>query len=158
MLFQNLSSQILSDFPAVDLKKTDGSAINSSLIFTGGHPVILCFWATWCKPCVMELSAYAENYDEWQKQTGVKIIAVSVDDSRSMSRVGSFVNGKGWNFEVYCDPNGDFKRRMNVVNVPHTFLISASRKIVYQHTAYASGDEYEIFEEIKKMVDNKSND
>jgi len=114
--------------------------------------MIISFWATWCKPCVNELSAIAENYEAWQKETGVKLIAISIDDSRSMSRVAPFVNGKDWTYEVFCDPNGDFKRAMGVVNVPHTFLIDGKGNIVWQHTVFAEGDELKLYEIVKKVA------
>jgi cytochrome c biogenesis protein CcmG, thiol:disulfide interchange protein DsbE len=69
-----------------------------------------------------------------------------------MARVAPFVNGKGWSYEVYCDPNGDFQRAMNVVNPPHTFLIDGKGKIVWQHASYADGDENELYEQIKKLI------
>ena len=41
---------------------------------------------------------------------------------------------------------------MNVVNPPHTFVINAMGEIVYQHTAYAEGDEEELFEQVKQAL------
>jgi hypothetical protein len=58
-------------------------------------------------------------YDDWQAKTGVKLIAISIDDSRSMARVAPYVSGQSWDYDVYLDPNGDLKRAMNVQNVPH---------------------------------------
>jgi peroxiredoxin len=138
--------------PSVDLKTIDGKTINSSTFNNGGKPMVINFWATWCKPCVRELSNIDEVYDDWVKETGVKIIAISLDDSRSMARVAPFVNGKGWSYEVYIDPNGDLQRAMNVANPPHTFLIDGKGKIVWQHASYADGDENELIAQIKKLV------
>ena len=50
-----------------------------------------------------ELDAIAEDYAEWQKQTGVKLIAISIDDPRSSSKVVTDVKTKGWEYEVYLD-------------------------------------------------------
>jgi peroxiredoxin len=138
--------------PQVEIKNLNGEVFKTSEIKNDGKPIIISFWATWCKPCVKELTAVAEVYDDWKTETGVKIYAVSIDDSRSMSRVAPFVNGKAWDYEVLLDPNGDFKRALNVINVPHTFLIDGEGNIVYQHTTYADGDETKLFEEIKKVA------
>jgi len=100
----------------------------------------------------MELTAIAENYETWQKETGVVLYAVSIDDSKTMSRVSPFVNSKGWEYVVLLDPNGDFKRALNVINVPHTFLIDGSGKIIDQHTSYAQGDEEQLYEKIKNCI------
>ena len=138
--------------PNVDVKTMDGKKFNTSEIKNDGKPIIISFWATWCKPCVMELSAIAEKYQDWQTETGVKLYAVSIDDSKSMNRVSPFVNGKGWDYIVLLDANSDFKRAINVINVPHTFLIDASGNVVYQHTTYAEGDEDLLYEKIKKLA------
>jgi thiol-disulfide isomerase/thioredoxin len=141
---------------SVDIKTIDGKTINTSTFSNDGKPLVINFWATWCKPCVRELSNIAELYPDWVDETGVKIIAISIDDSRTMARVAPFVNGKGWEYEVYVDPNGDFKRAMNVPNVPHTFLIDGKGNVVFQHTSYTDGDEYELYELIKKVANGES--
>ncbi|MBI9068296.1 MAG: TlpA family protein disulfide reductase [Salinivirgaceae bacterium] len=142
-----------SSIPSIDIKTTNGKTVNSSTFSNDGKPMVISFWATWCKPCVRELSNIAEVYETWVDETGVKLIAISIDDARSMSRVAPFTNGKGWDYEIYIDTNSDLKRAMNVPNVPHTFLIDGEGKIVYQHTSYSDGDEKQLYEKIKKLVE-----
>lgn len=139
--------------PAVEVKSLDGKTINTSKFENDGKPIIISFWATWCKPCINELSNIAEVYDEWVEKTGVKVIAISIDDARNQSKVEPFVNGKNWNYEVYLDPNADFKRAMNVNIVPHTFLLNGNKEIVWQHNSYNDGDEKKLFQRIKAIVE-----
>jgi cytochrome c biogenesis protein CcmG, thiol:disulfide interchange protein DsbE len=142
--------------PSVDIKKIAGENINTSTFSNDGKPIIISFWATWCKPCVQELTAIAENYEEWQKETGVKVIAISTDDSRNSARVAPFVNTKSWTYEIYLDPNGDFKRALNVNNIPHTFLVNGNGEVVWQHNSYTPGDEDELYELVKKLAKGES--
>ncbi|MEZ4827530.1 MAG: TlpA disulfide reductase family protein [Bacteroidia bacterium] len=137
--------------PSVDVEDLLGKAMNTSEISNDGNPIIISFWATWCKPCIKELSTIQEVYDDWQEETGVKVIAVSVDDARTSLGVRSIVYGRGWEYEVILDKNSDLKRAMNVVNIPHTFLLNGNREIVYQHTSYAPGDEEELYDKILEL-------
>ncbi len=141
-----------SKIPVVNIKSLDGKPFNTGSIQNDGKPIIIDFWATWCKPCVASLNGMNEVYSTWQEETGVKIYAVSIDDTRTMSSVAPFVAGKGWEFDVLLDPNSDFRRAMNVNNVPHTFLFDGKGKIVMQRNTYTPGDEEKMREELKKLT------
>lgn len=138
--------------PSATVKKLDGSTINSNTFSNDGKPMIISFWATWCKPCKKELDAIAENYAELKKETGAKLIAISIDDARSSGKVVTDVKAKAWEYEVYIDENQDFKRAMNVNNVPHTFIVDGNGQIVWSHNSYAEGDEDILFENVKKVA------
>jgi cytochrome c biogenesis protein CcmG/thiol:disulfide interchange protein DsbE len=138
--------------PKVDIKTNSGEKINTSVFDNNGKPIIIDFWATWCKPCIEELNAIHDVYPDWEKETGVKVIIISVDDARTMQRVGPTVSAKNWPYDSYVDPNGDFKREMNVNMPPQTFVLNANKEIVWQHVGFAPGDEDELYEAVKKAA------
>lgn len=138
--------------PAVDVKTLNGTTFNTGDIKNDGKPIIISLWATWCKPCIAELLAIADVYDDWVEETGVKLYAISIDDSKTAARVAPFVNGKGWDYEVLQDPNWDFKRAMNVPDVPYLCILNGNGEIVWQHTSYAPGSEEEVYQELLKLI------
>ena len=147
-----------NELPSVNIKTLTGETFNTSEIKNPDGPIFLSFWATWCKPCIKELIAVDENYVDWQEETGLKVYAVSIDDSKSMSRVAPFVNGRAWEFEILLDSNSDFKRAMNVINVPHSFILDKKGKVIWQHNSYSPGDEDEIYKIIKKASEEEKSD
>ena len=153
-----LAQSNVRKIPAADVKTVDGKTFNTSKISNDGKPIIISFWATWCKPCKKELDAIAENYDAWVKETGVKLIAVSIDDARSSANAITDAKAKGWTYDIYLDQNSDFKRAMNVNNIPHTFLVNDKGEIVWQHNSYAEGDEDHLFEVLKKVAKGEKTD
>ncbi len=144
------------DLPSVNVKTLDGTDFNIQNIENDGQPIIISFWATWCKPCIKELHTISEVYPDWVDETGVKIVAVSIDDNRNSYRVEPFAQGRDWEYEIYLDENADLKRALNVGNIPHTFLLNADKQIVWQHTGYFSGDEDELYEMITRLANGES--
>ena len=151
----SISTSAQQRLPSVTVQTLDGKKVDSRTFSNDGKPVIVNFWATWCAPCKKELNAIAEKYADWQARTGVKLIAISIDDARSMARVKPYVSGQDWDYEVYLDPNGDLKRALNVNNVPHTFLLNGNGEIVYQHNNYEPGDENVLFERVLELAGKK---
>jgi peroxiredoxin len=98
-----------------------------------------------------ELSAIKDVYQDWQEETGVELVAVSIDDAKTVKRVRPLVNGKGWDYEVLLDENHELKRAMNVINVPFTALLYKG-KIVYKHTSYTPGVEKELYKQVKSLI------
>ena len=140
----SLSAQ--NKLPNIPIETLSGEQINASDLSNNGNPIIVSFWATWCKPCISELEAINDIYEELQAETGVKVIAISVDDARSYAKVKAIAFGNDWPFEMYFDKNQNLKRALNVLNIPHTFLLNGKGEIVWQKNGYMPGDEDELFE------------
>jgi thiol-disulfide isomerase/thioredoxin len=138
--------------PSVDIKDIKGNPFNTSKIANDGKPMIISFFATWCKPCIKEMTTINDVYADWQEETGVKFYAISIDDARSSSQVAPLVNGKGWEYVVLLDQNGDFKRAMNVGPIPQTFVVNGKGEIVWQHTSFSEGAELDLIEIVRKVA------
>lgn len=135
--------------PDVKIENQEGKVVSTKSV-VDGTPMIISFWSTTCKPCIMELNAIYSNLDEWLEEADFKVVAVSVDDARSVSRARGMVNN--WDgYVCLFDKNQDFKRAMNVSLTPHTFIVDGKGNIVYSHSGYTPGSEQELFEKIKAL-------
>ena len=146
------AQQANSELPSVTLKNISGKTINTSELSNDGKPIIISFFATWCKPCNRELSAISEVYEDWQDETGVKLIAVSIDQAQNINKVKPLVDGNGWPYEVLLDPNSDFKRALGVQMIPFVLIVDGKGKIVYKHNGYTEGAENELIEKVRELV------
>ncbi len=138
--------------PSVMVKKMDGSPVNIQDYGKTGKIMIISFWATWCTPCIKELNNVLDLYDDWQKKYGLELVAVSMDDARTSSKVQPVANSLGWPYLILLDENKDLARAMNVNNPPQTVLIDQNGNIVYVHNGYTEGSEIELEEQIKKLI------
>jgi cytochrome c biogenesis protein CcmG, thiol:disulfide interchange protein DsbE len=152
LVFAHSANAQVSSLPTVTLKDLDGKDVNTADLSNDGKPILICFWATWCSPCKKELNTYSDYYEEWQKETGVKIYAVTIDDQRTFNSVKPYVNSVSWEYEVLSDVNKTFSQAMGVNSPPHTFLLNGKGEIVWQHVGYTSGDEEEVHEQLLKLA------
>ena len=113
--------------------------------------ILINVWSTWCVPCINELDAISEVYEDWQDETNMELIAISTDDSRTKKRIRPLVNGKDWEYEILLDDNQDLKRALNISVLPH-LLVTKNGKIVYRKTSYTPGSEDELYEIIQKYT------
>lgn len=147
-----VSVKVSAQLPAVTLKTIDGKAVKTDTLSNNGKPFIIDFFATWCHPCNRELSAIQEVYEEWQEETGVKLIAVSIDQAQNINKVKPLVDSNGWEYEVLLDPNSDFKRALGIQMIPYTLIVDGKGNIVYKHNGYTEGAEQELIEKVRELV------
>lgn len=150
LMMVTLSAISQNELPKVDMTTLDGKTINSQELSTDDNVIVVSLWATWCVPCLKELDAISLIYPDWQEETNVELYAVSIDDSRGVKRVKPLVNGKGWDYTILLDTNNDFKRAVGAATVPLTLLVK-NNKIVYRHSGYSPGAEFELYEKIKEF-------
>ncbi len=111
----------------------------------GDGPILLSFWATWCKPCLDELSEYKKLYKEF-KDKGFKMYAISTDDEKTVSKVKPLVKSKGYDFPVLFDTNMDISRLYYAQSVPYSVILDKKGMIIYSHLGYMKGDEIKVKE------------
>ncbi len=141
--------------PQTLLKDISGKTVSTDTLSNNGKPMIIDFFATWCKPCNRELDAIAEVWDEWKVETGVKMVIVSNDQAHNTNKVKPLVDNHGWEFDqVLLDPNYEFSKALgnNSGVMPFTVIVDGSGKIVYRHQGYTDGAETELIEKVRELI------
>ncbi|WP_431110065.1 TlpA family protein disulfide reductase [Winogradskyella poriferorum] len=146
-----LSSLLINsqELPDITLNDVEGNSVSVKELSDSDDIKIFSFWATWCVPCINELDAIADVYEDWQDETNVELIAISTDDARTNKRVIPLVNGKGWDYQVLLDDNQDLKRALNISVLPYVVVVK-NGKIIHTRTGYTPGSEEELYEVVKE--------
>ncbi len=146
------SAQAQTALPSAELKTLDGKTVNLKDYLTTGKITVISFWATWCAPCKKELTAIADLYPEWQEKYNAQLLAVTIDTQRALAQVGPLVETEGWEYIILSDANNQLKNALNFQAIPQTYLVDQQGNIVYSHSSYVPGDEFELEAKIKALA------
>lgn len=147
----NVKSQNISD---VYLKNNFGKLVTLDELAKDKSFIIVSFWSTSCSPCLKELDAMNEIINNKKKFYSFEFIAISVDDSKTSSKVYSIVKQREWDFKVLIDYKQELKRLMNAMSLPSTYVIDKHGNILITTFGYVPGAEDEIFNKIDKLYLN----
>ncbi len=155
LLFSNLllSQTELSQgktAPNFKLEKLDGDTAELNQLL-GKGPVLLSFWATWCKPCLEEMTELNKIHLEL-KDKGFTLLAISTDNEKTIAKVKPLIKSKGYDFTVLLDKNSDVARKYYAQQIPYSVLIDKDGKIVSTHMGYMKGDEKKLREKIISLL------
>ncbi len=153
--FTSWAQKDAQSMPNMVLKDVNGKSKNMADYSKSGKITIISFWATWCSPCKKELNNINEVYDDWKNKYNLQLVAVCTDNARNIQKVKPYVDGQGWDYDIIMDQNQDLQRALNIVQIPHTFVLDQNGNIIYQHSGYVEGDEFALEEKIKALLEKK---
>ena len=144
--------------PDYRAQSLDGDTV--SLSSFAGDVVVLNVWATWCRPCVIEMPALERLHQEL-RDDGLRVVAVSVDAPPGVlgafgeagGDVARFVDDHGLTFTVLHDPSGDIQRRYQVNGLPTTFVIDRDGRIRSKVMGAREWDEPPLADQIRQLVE-----
>ena len=123
-------------FPKVDIKDLKGNTVKTEKFLDNKKVTVVSFFATWCKPCQLEMDNISKVYGDWEEKYGVEMVAISIDNSRSVSRLKTLVESKNWPYEILLDETRKIQSDLGFQAIPQTFLIDKEGNIVYDPVSY----------------------
>ncbi len=136
--------------PGFSLKDLDRKEVVLDSLL-GSGPIVIDFWATWCKPCIIALDHMRDIYKEY-KEKGLTVVAINEDDPRNVAKVKPMVASHRWDFLVLLDPGKEVKRLYHVAAFPTTFVLDHEGNVMNRHVGYVPGSEKELKKEIEKLL------
>ena len=136
--------------PDLSVKLLDGKQVRLSALLEEG-PLLVSFWATWCAPCKKEM-IFLEEFHQKYNENSFRVLAISTDSPKSMSKVKSYIRAKKHTFLVGIDPNQEIAKKMNALLMPTTLILNKDRKVSWYHQGFIPGDEKEIEAQIRAVL------
>ena len=133
-----------------DFKLPDAAGKNVALQeLLGKGPVIIDFWADYCKPCkdaMPQLHNLAEKYDS------LTVVMISIDAPKNLPKAKNYLKSKNYKFITLFDSEKTLAKKLGVTNPPHTFILNKQGEIVYSHIGYEPGGENEYEMHIRSLL------
>jgi len=112
------------------VKALDGTEINLGEEFKD-RVVFLNFWATWCPPCVAEMTSIEKLFQKFGGR-----IAFACISNEDIAKIRDFRGAKGWTFPMYR-VEGELPERIRTKGIPATFIISRKGSLALKHVGGA---------------------
>jgi len=130
-----------------DLK---GNEIKVDSLLAEG-PVVLNFWATWCRPCRVEMP-HIEKIAADLASRKVHFAAISLDARNRKAQLGQFIVKNKIKLPVYVDPTGTVAKRFKVAAIPTTVVLDSEAEISFRTRGYRPGDEVLLKKAIEALL------
>lgn len=140
--------------PAQDfaLKNLDGKTVKLSDY--RGKVVLVTFWATWCGPCKKEMPEL-QKFLESNKDKGVAVLAINVDDFTARSKVKPFLEKAGLEKLDIVYEDAEQLGSYNYSGIPALYVIDREGRVAHARTGYDPDLKNKLSNEITALVEGK---
>ena len=114
-------------------------------------PILINIWNLACEPCKKEMKELDKLNKKYGAQ-GFEVVSINIDNTRSMSKVKSYVNSQKYSFTVLSDPKAEFFRKMGGKVMPFVIIADSTGEIINRHVGYNPGDEIRLEKEILQIL------
>jgi len=110
--------------------------------YKGKKAVIVDIWATWCKPCQMEMPLLEQVYQKYSDK--LEIVAISIDSPGDIEKIRNFVSGKKITFNVIHDTSGEISNKFPTRTIPFLTIIDKQGNIVKTYNGFSANLQTEL--------------
>jgi peroxiredoxin len=139
--------------PDMELVALDGRPV--SLASLRGRAVLLNLWATWCGPCIEEMSELAALHARLGG-SGLVVVGVNVDGADAAEVVRGFVSQRKVPFPVWLDPEMRVPRALRVEGLPATFVIGRDGRILWRRNRAITATDPELQSAIGRALNSST--
>ena len=136
--------------PNIKLKDLKNNRQELSQYYSDG-PILINFWNLACEPCKKEMKELDKIHVKYFDK-GFEVVSINIDNTRSMSKVKSYVNSQKYSFTVLSDPKAELFRKMGAKVMPFVIIADSTGEIINRHVGYNPGDEKELEKEILHLL------
>lgn len=121
----------------IPLRLKDGST--TTIASLRGRPVVVNFWATWCKPCRIEMPHFNRVYLDFRDK-GVEFVGVAMDVD-GWTAIDPFLAEVEVDYTVVWDRDGEVGQAFGgVADLPTTVFVDREGTVVYQRPGFVDLD------------------
>ncbi len=132
--------------PNFSLTTADNNVIEMNKL--AGKVVVVNFWATWCRPCIMEMPGFSEVYEKY-RSSGLEIIGVSLDHG-GWSRVKPFLARNQIPYPIVIGDDNLYFAYGGESAIPTTVFVDKKGNITERHIGAMTKEQFES--KVRKLL------
>jgi len=131
---------------AMDFSAQTNAGDTFTLSEQAGNVVLINFWATWCGPCVEEMPALQDLYEEYGDSDNVKIILIN--SGESSQTVHRFLSQNGYTMPCIYDTDNTVNDQYGIMGIPYTVIFNKDGTVAETYEgSYGCEKQYELYKE-----------
>jgi peroxiredoxin len=127
---QAFSVDVGDKLPDFNISTLSGQVVQSAKI-RGKNPLVLVFWATWCKSCVNEVPELKKLFSIY-KPKGVEFLAVNIGISDFIESIRPFIKKHDICYPIALDKKTSLTNRFDILAIPMIIISDLQGVVRYR--------------------------